>query len=461
MRQGKQYVLKLYKMEPLKLYEIAKWCKGTSEDTKLLNLKCTGISIDTRTLKKGEVFIAIRGETFDGHNFLDEAVRKGAVAVISSLKNTPVNRKSIIVENTQKALGDIAREYRKKFKAYVIGVTGSDGKTTTKEFIKNILAVRYRVKGTEGNLNNHLGLPLSIFNIDKKTDFCVLEMGMNRKGELHYLGGIAGPQAGVITNIASAHLGFFKNAYELAQAKFELVETLSEEKFCLLNYDNKFFNCLKEKTRSLKILSFGMKRGADIRGIVKEEGDEFFTFGIEGTRYIFKINFWNTAIIYPALAAFAFSRKFNVNPEKTSEVFAGMKPLSGRGLVHKTGDFTVIDEAYNANPNSMKVALHSLSRKKFKRKIAVLGDMAELGRFSSLLHRNTGLYIRNLDIDRVVTFGENSRIISEVSGKNHRHFKDIDSLNKYLSGIARKGDVFLVKGSRVMQMERIVKHLCS
>jgi UDP-N-acetylmuramoyl-tripeptide--D-alanyl-D-alanine ligase len=446
-------------MEPVKLSRIIGWCKGNVRDKELLNLHCSGISTDTRTIKKGDIFVAIKGENFDGHDFMDTAIRKGAVAVISAGKKTNEDRKIINVKDTQKALGDIARGYRKQFNTYVIGVTGSDGKTTTKEFLKKTLSVRYNVKGTEGNLNNHLGLPLSIFNIDKSTDFCILEMGMNKKNELLYLGGIARPQAGVITNVASAHLGFFKNGKELAHAKSELIETLQDERLCLLNYDSVFFNLLREKAHTSKMLSFGLRQGADIRGNIKEEGNDFFTFTVSGEKQTFRINFWNSSIIYPALVAFAISERFNISPAQTAEVFAGIKPLHGRGFIHKTGGLTVIDETYNANPNSVRAALHSLSRKRFKRKIAVLGDMAELGRFSSLYHRNTGLLLKKMEIDRVITFGEKSRIISEISGKQHKHFEDIEKLNLYISGTAKKRDVFLIKGSRVMQMERIVNHL--
>jgi len=317
-------------MEPIKISRIISWCKGKVRDKKLLNLHCSGISIDTRTIKKGEIFIAIKGENFDGHDFLDAAVKKGAVAVISAGKKANKDRRTITVKETQKALGDIAKGYRKQFNAYVIAVTGSDGKTTTKEFIKKSLAAKYNVKGTEGNLNNHIGLPLSIFSIDHKTDFCVLEMGMSGKGELSYLGEIARPQTGIITNIASAHFGSFKNGMEIAQVKSELIYELSGEKLCLLNYDCRFFDFLKEKAGHSKILSFGLKKGADVRGIIKEEGNEFFSFVVEDRQQDFRINFWNPAIIYPALAAFALNERFNISPAQTAEVFADIRPLNGR-----------------------------------------------------------------------------------------------------------------------------------
>jgi len=448
-------------MEQVKLDRILRWCRGTVVDRKILKSYCTGISTDTRTIRNGELFIAIKGENFDGHNFLDAALRKGAAAVVSADENAVTNGRTIVVRDTQKALGDIAAGYRRQFSAYVIGITGSDGKTTTKEFLKKTLSLKYSVKGTEGNLNNQLGLPLSIFSMDRKTDFCVLEMGMNRRNELRFLGKIARPHAGVITNVASAHLGFFRSGLEIAEAKSELIETLAGEKLCLLNYDNKFFPFLKKKAHRCKTLSFGLRKGAETRGILMEEGNDFFNFGIEGTHHVFRINFWNISMIYPALVAFAFGNRFRIGPEKIADVFAGISPLPGRGLVRKAGGITVIDETYNANPNSMKAALQNLSRKRFRRKIAVLGDMAELGRFSSLFHRNTGLSARNLDVDILVTFGSESRLISETSGKEYRHFKDVDRINRYLSGIAKRGDVFLVKGSRIMRMERIVNHLCS
>ncbi len=446
-------------MEPVKIGRLALWCKGTVRDKKNLDIYCRGISTDTRTIKKGDVFIALRGENFDGHNFMDAALAKGASAVISDEKGAGTKQKTIIVKNTQKALEDIAAGYRKQFKTYVIGVTGSDGKTTTKEFLKKTLSLKYNVRGTEGNLNNRIGLPLSIFGMDGKTDFCILEMGMNRKNEIRTLGKIAKPQAGVITTIASAHLGFFKNGMEIAKAKAELIETLHGEKFCLLNYDNRFFDFLKEKAKHAKVLSFGTKEGAGIRGIIEKESNDFFTFRVEGTPQLFRINFWNTTIIYPALAALAFGSKFKISPAETAGMFEKIKPLPGRGLVHKTGGITVIDETYNANPNSVRAALTNLSRKNFARKTAVLGDMGELGRFSSRFHRNIGLSVRKMDIDSVVTFGEKSRIVSEISGKQGRHFDDVEKLNLYLSGIARKGDAFLVKGSRIMRMERIVNHI--
>ncbi len=445
-------------MENVKLEKIAGWCKGNASVKKILLKSCRGISTDTRTIKKGELFIALKGGNFDGSRFVDAALKKGAVAAIAEEGYSGTNKEIIRVKDSLKALGDIARGYRKESGAYVIGVTGSDGKTTTKEFLKRTLSARYNVRATEGNFNNQIGLPLSIFNIENKTDFCILEMGMNRKNELRYLGKIAEPQAGVITNTASAHMGYFKNGREIAEAKSELIETLKGERFCMLNYDNKFFGFFREKARG-EILGFGVRKGADVRGVVEKNGNDFFIFSVEGENSKFRINFWNTSIIYPALVSLGFGRKFGIKSRDMADVFEGIKPLPGRGLIHNLPYITIIDETYNCNPNSLKSALYNFAAKNFRRKIAVIGDMGELGRFSSFFHRNTGLLLKKLNIDGAITFGEKSRITCSAAGSMCGHFDNVDEVNKHLSQILKKGDAVLVKGSRMMKMERIVDYL--
>ncbi|MCM8761971.1 MAG: UDP-N-acetylmuramoyl-tripeptide--D-alanyl-D-alanine ligase [Candidatus Omnitrophica bacterium] len=445
-------------MEAIRLDRIAIWCRGNVIDKNITKKYCYGISTDSRRIKKGDLFIALKGDRFDGTTFVNSALQQGAVAAIIQ-ENFQSSRKKIIkVKDTLKALGDIAKAYRNEFDVYVIGITGSDGKTTTKEFIKNTLSIRYNVSGTEGNFNNAIGLPLSIFTIDRKTDFCVLEMGMNRKNEIRYLGKIANPQAGIITTVGSAHIGFFKNIYQIAEAKSELIETLKGEKFCMFNYDNKFFSFFREKAPA-DVLSFGMKKGADIRGNIVQEENDFFTFYVEGKRILYKINFWNTTIIYPALIALGLGERFGITEKETEDVFEGIKPLPGRGKIYHIKGITVIDESYNCNPNSLKASLYNLYRKNFKRKIAIIGDMAELGKLSYLYHRNIGLFIKKINLDIIITFGEKSREIGKSSGIHWKHFEDMDMLNKHLSCLIKKGDAILIKGSRVMNMERIRDYL--
>jgi len=445
-------------MEAVRLDRIAVWCRGNIADKKIAEKYCYGISTDSRKIKKGDLFIALKGDRFDGTAFVNSALKQGAIAAITPKNFQSPVKKIIKVKDTLKALGDIAKGYRKEFDVYVIGITGSDGKTTTKEFIKKTLSVRYNVSGTEGNFNNAIGLPLSIFTIDRKTDFCVLEMGMNRENEIRYLGKIAEPQAGVITTVGPAHIGFFKDIYQIAEAKSELIETLKGEKFCMFNYDNKFFSFFREKAPA-EVLSFGTKKGADIRGIIVDEGNDFFTFNLEGENHLYKINFWNTAIIYPALIAIGFGKKFGITEKEIEDVFESIQPLPGRGKVYHLKGITVIDESYNCNPNSLKSSLYNLHRKNFRRKVAIIGDMAELGKLSHFYHRNTGLFIKKLNLDIVITFGEKSKGIGKFSGIHWKHFGDMDMLNKHLSGIIKKGDAILIKGSRIMNMEGIRDYL--
>ncbi|MCX8082515.1 MAG: UDP-N-acetylmuramoyl-tripeptide--D-alanyl-D-alanine ligase [bacterium] len=445
-------------MEEVQIESIVKWCRGTVPDKSILKRYCYGISTDSRQIKKGEVFVALKGERFDGTSFVNLVLQKGAVAAVVPDNFISDSKKIIKVKDTLKALGDIARGYRNKFDVYVIGITGSDGKTTTKEFIKKTLSVKYNTSGTEGNFNNFIGLPLSIFNITEKTDFCVLEMGMNRRGEIRYLSKIAQPQAGVITTIGPAHIGFFRSLTEIAEAKSELIETLEGEKLCLLNYDNKFFSFLKKKA-SARVLSFGIKEGADIRGIIAEEGNDFFTFYIEGEDSPFRINFWNTSIIYPALIAFGLGKKFGIGTHSMVNIFEEIQPLPGRGKIYYLKDIAIIDETYNCNPQSLKASLYSFHKKQFNRKIAVIGDMAELGKLSSLYHRNTGMFIRKLDIDMLITIGDKSKQMGEIADKKWKHFMDIDTLNKYLSKIIKKGDAILIKGSRIMNLDSTRNYL--
>lgn len=444
-------------MEPVKISEIVKWCDGKI-DGNFKDILCYGISTDTRNIKKGDLFVALKGERFDGHDFVKDAFRKGAIAVIVR-KDFSFERGTLIkVNDTLKALGEIAKGYRKKFNPYIIGITGSDGKTTTKEILKKTLGIKFKVVANKGNYNNEIGLPLSIFQMERNSEFCVFEMGMNRKGEIFYLSEIAQPSSAVITNIGKAHIGFFKSMREIAEAKSEIFENLKGERFSLLNYDDKFFKFLRSKTEG-PVESFGIKKGADVRGVIIEEGDFYFKFRVEGIEPEFKMNFWNTSLIYPGLVSIGFAKKFNINMEKVREIIEEVTPLEGRGKVYKLKNFVVIDETYNSNPNSLKNSLIQFNKKSFKRKVAIIGDMAELGKFSKFFHRNIGELIKKLDISLVITFGRESRIISEVVGRRAKHFNFPEEVNSYLERNLKKGDGILIKGSRVMKMERIVKFI--
>jgi len=402
-------------MEKVKLSEIIKWCKG-KVNKKFKDFFIEGISTDSRQIKKGEIFIALKGEKYDGHDFVKDAFKKGAVASIVSSDYIGNDNLLIKVKDTLYALGDIGKNYRIKLNMHVINITGSDGKTTTKEIIKEILSEKFNTTGTIGNFNNQIGLPLSILQADKKTEIGVFEIGMNKKGEIDYLSKISAPNSCVITNIGVAHIGFFKNRKELADAKSEIFGNLIKEKNVFLNKDSDFFYYLKGKTDTKNLITIGVKKNADITGEIIEEEFDYFIFEYSGEKY--KMNFWNTSFIYSGLFGIAFGKKFGISEKHIKNVLYGLKPLKGRGEFIKD-DIFIIDESYNSNPNSLKNSLLSFERKKFKRKIAIIGDMAELGKFSNFYHWYIGNLIRNLKIDIIFTFGKESKKISEVSGKKN------------------------------------------
>ncbi len=444
----------------LRIDKILDWCGGVPDDISAVAKICSGVSIDTRTIRQGELFVALKGERFDGHIFVEKARQRGAAAAIVEADYPGRGPGLIRVQDTVKALGDIARGYRLLLSPGVIGVTGSDGKTTAREMIIRALAPLYRVTGTEGNQNNHIGLPLSILRADPEADICVLEMGMNSPGEIRYLGSVALPDAAVITNIGMAHVGLLGSAEAIADAKSEIFEYLQGDRTAFINRDDAFFNYLCGRPAGpIDIVSFGMGRGADVRGIIEEEGDYHFSFRLEDSAEIFRIDHWNSAIIYPVLAAIAVAGSFGVSRAAMLDSFSGIEALPGRGLVHRLGGLTLIDETYNANPVSMKAAVGSFSSKHFQRKIVLLGDMAELGVFSESMHRDLGLFIGGLDIDMLITLGTHSRFVFENACLPGRHFNDAGELCTFLEGILARGDALLLKGSRSMHLEAPLRHI--
>ena len=441
-------------MEKVKLSEVIKWCNG-KVNKNFKDVLIEGISTDTRSLKKGELFIALKGERFDGHDFIKEAYIKGAIGCIVSKNCKYENGLVIKVKDTLFALGKICENYRKKTNMHVIGITGSDGKTTTKEIIKEILSTKFNTIGTIGNFNNQIGLPLSILQSDMKTEFGVFEMGMNKKGEIDYLSKIARPNSCVITNIGIAHIGFFKNRKEIAEAKSEIFNNLIGERNVFLNRDSDFYEYLKKKAKSKNIFSVGIKTKCDIKGRIVEEGIDYFIFQVNNKK--FKMNFWNTSFIYSALFGIAISKKFDISENYIEDIFMKIKPLKGRGELIKNKIF-IIDESYNSNPNSLKNSLLCFERKDFKRKIAIVGDMAELGKFTNFYHWYMGKLLERLNIDIVLTYGEKSKLISDYSKKGI-HFYEIESIKRYLKKIVKKDDAILIKGSRIVKMEEIVNFL--
>lgn len=436
----------------------------------------TGISTDSRRIKDGELFVALKGPKFNGHNFALEALEKKAGGVMIEEERVhdfkwDVYRKRpvILVKDTLRALGDLARDWRRKYGTAVIAVTGSNGKTTTKEMIAACLESSIPTAKTEGNLNNLIGLPLNLLRLTGKEKVAVIEMGMNVPGEIKRLTEIAEPDIGIITNIEHVHLEGLGDIERVKNEKGELFRGMSKAGTILVNQDDTRVVELAEEFQGSKI-TFGIEKEADIMAKdIKFKGSHGmeFTLITKDIREDFFIPLLGKHFIPNALCAIGISRLFNIEIEKVKNVLENFRPFQMRMEVFRLGDgITLINDAYNANPKSMAYALETVSMlKKEGRAIAVLGDMLELGEFTEEAHRNIGELIGRLSIDFLLAIGDQSPILIESairSGLSPENAKIIESHHEavlILKGMARPGDFILVKGSRKMAMEEIVKGL--
>ncbi|HOK80114.1 MAG TPA: UDP-N-acetylmuramoyl-tripeptide--D-alanyl-D-alanine ligase [bacterium] len=444
-------------MEPITLNEIVKWTDGYCV-SKNDSIVFDNISTDSRACVHGCLFIALKGKNFDGHDFVSDAVKSGAKAVVVE-KKLPVDTAQIIVPDTLKALGDIAKHYRRKFWCPVIGITGSDGKTTTKEMCAQFLSSRFNVCKNQGNFNNEIGLPLSIMTMTKSTEVGIFELGMNGYGQLDYLGQVLQPDIVIVTSIGYAHLGFFKNRKDLARTKAEVLQHTRPDGHAFINGDTNFFDVFNEKLLFRPVYA-GLNPSNDFQGIIAEYQGDQFTFKIKQWQHInFKIKSWNGAIAYPSLFSILIADYFGVPRNLLPKLIYDFVLISGRGQVKDVADLKIFDESYNANPGSMSFALQYFAKQKAKRKIAVIGCMAELGKWSKFYHKKIAALVRKLNFDAVFTIGDDAEIISLSSSTINRHFENIEDMAEYVCNFVRPGDAILVKGSRVNKLEIVVQKL--
>jgi UDP-N-acetylmuramoyl-tripeptide--D-alanyl-D-alanine ligase len=440
----------------------------------------TGVSIDSRTIREGELFIALRGERFDGHAFLTDAMKKGKAAIVSTPPAVPVKGTAVIyVKNTLKALQDIAHHVRMRGKVTVVGITGTNGKTTTKELISSILGKRHRVMKTSGNLNNHIGLPLSLIRLDESDEFAVMEMGASVKGDIQQLCDIASPDYGVITNIGPGHLEGFGSLGRVRSTKLELFDAV---KSIVVNADDRFLmEGVAERSGKGRpdIITFGMNNPSDVsaRDIILEERRSVFTLCLangECTRVVLNLN--GTFNIANALAASAICSAMGAGAE---EIKAGIESFRGVPMRLEFKEFfgaTVISDVYNANPASMEEAMKELVRLRKKRTIAVLGDMLELGAYAEDAHRNLGKWMSEIPVDVFIAVGPlMAKTAEEFRAARRGHSPeghsspengaspsiivatDASDARRILLEICDEGDTVLVKGSRGMSMERVLE----
>ncbi|MGI6669600.1 MAG: UDP-N-acetylmuramoyl-tripeptide--D-alanyl-D-alanine ligase [Acetivibrionales bacterium] len=425
----------------------------------------TGVSTDSRTIRPGDIFIPLIGENFDGHDFIGDAFEKGAAASLTHRKSVNFPGKTVILVNdTLKALQDLAACYRKSFDIPFIGVTGSVGKTSTKEMVACAIGARYNVLKNEGNLNNEIGVPLTMFRLDGSHEAAVVEMGMSAPGEIRVLSAIVRPRVGIITNIGMSHIEKMGSRSNILKAKLEILEGLQPGGLLVLNGDDIMLSGA-QSLLDCRTVTYGLGEGVDYMAYnIRSYGENGVKFDImdEGVEYCIHVPAPGIHNVYNALAAIAAGRELGVPVKELASGIACYRPGEMRLNIIKTGGFTVINDAYNASPHSVKAALEVLGELAAERKIAVLGDMLELGEWSSSAHKETGGYAAGKKLDYIVTVGRRALDIAGgaveagfAPEKTASFMSNAEALD-YLKRVIRPGDAILVKGSRGMKMEEIV-----
>ncbi len=428
-----------------------------------------GVSIDSRAISEGELFFAIKGENFDGHDYLDNALSKGSGAVVHTRPESLTEGKVIIcVHDTLRSLQDLAHFLIMNRNVPVVAVTGSNGKTTTKEMLYMILSLKYKTLKNMGNLNNHIGLPLSLLKIEPEHELIVLEMGMNAAGEIRRLCEIAEPSHGVITNVGTAHMGRLGSLEAVRDAKLEILDGLS---VAVVNADDDF---LMEGIRSAgnftgQLVTFAIENDAHVmaRHVRQhEKGIEFLLETKNGGSVSVHLNTHGIFNVYNAIAAAEVSYSLGVSIDEIKNGLESYQGIPMRFEMIKKGGITIINDSYNANPTSMEESLQGLLLVgALGRLVAVLGDMGELDEFEEAAHRTVGKAVSDMGVDVFIAVGEKMGLAAKESMSNKKAtqevyvFEDTESAGIKIMNILEEGDTVLVKGSRSMSMERIVGNI--
>lgn len=431
----------------------------------------SGVSIDSRKIGEGEIFFAIKGERFDGHSFLDDALMKGNGAVVGSRPGKlPQGKAVILVRDTLKALQDLAHYKRMKLDIPVLAVTGSNGKTTTKEMAYAVLSKRYRTLRNEGNMNNHIGLPISLIGLDREHEAAVLEMGMNAPGEIRRLCEIAVPTHGIITNIGAAHLGRLGSFNAIRDAKLEILHSLH---VVIANTDDQFLmeGIHEAEMFSGEVITFSIKNDSHVmaKKVMANDAGSSFELEFRGEGSV-PVNLPVQGIfnVYNALAAAAAGHSLGVPPETIKNALESFRPFNMRFTIGAVEGMTLIDDSYNANPTSMEASLKELFRiGSGCRTVAVLGDMGELDAFAEKAHRDIGRMIGESGVSVFIAVGQMMGLAADACRAAAGHvpkteiytFGDAEEAAREIMGILRRGDIVLIKGSRSARMDKVAERI--
>jgi UDP-N-acetylmuramoyl-tripeptide--D-alanyl-D-alanine ligase len=424
-----------------------------------------GYSIDSRTVGPGQLFFAVKGERLDGHDFVEAALSRGAVAAVvrkDQLGRYPREKRLLATEDTLTALQTLATAVRKLWGKPLIAVTGSAGKTTTKEAIAHVLSVRFRVLKSEGNFNNHFGLPLMLLKLEPEYDVAVIEMGMSHAGEIRALAKIAQPEIGVVTNVAPVHLEFFDSLAGIARAKYELIEALPAGAVAVLNADDEFVSQFGRDFKG-KVVMYGTRAAADVRAEkIQSKGTEGAEFDvvIGGVREHGRLPLVGEHNVLNALAAVAVGLERGLKPSEAVGALATLVPAEKRGQVLQVGNITVINDCYNSNPKALEAMVDALAGMTATRRIVVAGEMLELGPAGEEMHRRAGQHIAEKKIDLLVGVRGLAQAMVEgarQSGVRAEFVTASEEAGEWLAREARDGDVILLKASRGVKLEKAME----
>lgn len=466
-------------MIPLKLSEIAKCCNGTYN----CDVEINSVVIDTRKIEKGCLFICIKGERFDAHQFIDEAFEKGAAAVMVS-RDVNIDKPFVKVDDTANQMLNLAGYYRSKFNIPVVGLTGSVGKTTTKEFTSLVVSSKYNTVKTQGNLNNEIGLPQMLFQFDESTQAAVIEMGMNHFGEIHRLVTATKPTVGVITNIGVSHIENLGSREGILKAKLEILDGIEEGSPLIINADNDMLKTVLDNddiVDKYNVITIGIDGVWQYRAVNINEENGSTSFDInycveknvsnpDGPQVIFATKKQHVVIptigihnVYNALVAFATGIVLGIDSNAAANALANYVPAGMRQKVVNVNGIISVEDCYNASPDSMKAGITTLADLKANKKIAVLSDMLELGEYSKDAHYNVGKFAGENNIDCVYCVGNDAQFIvkgaKDFGVKEAILFADKQELTNKLYESVKSGDAVLFKASRGMKLEEVISSI--
>ena len=426
-----------------------------------------GYSIDSRTIQPGELFFAVKGDRFDGHDFVESALTHGAVGAVirkDQLSRYPNPKNLLAVDDTLTALQTLATAVRKLWGKTAIGITGSMGKTTTKEAVAHLLSIKYRVHRTKGNFNNHFGLPLGLLTLEPEYDLAVVEMGMSHAGEISALARIALPNQGVVTNVAPVHLEFFDSIAGIARAKYELVESLPATGTAFLNADDEYVSQFGRDFKG-KVVLFGLKSVADVRAenieAIGTEGTRFDlicegpTYG--STRQPVHSPLLGQHNVYNVLAGAAVAIEHGISPSEIAEALPSLAPADKRGEVLQLGNISVLYDCYNSSPRALMAAVDTLAAMPAVRRIVVAGEMLELGTSAEQLHRDCGRYIAGKKIDFLLGVRGLAQPMVEAArdaGMKAEFVATPEDAGEWLARETSDSDIVLLKASRGVKLEK-------